>query len=331
MNSLQIVLKAAPSIVKNVLGIPSPVIWANKVTFNCNLCCKFCPHWKYTPKDELSTTHFLEFMREARNLGIVINAFEGGEPLLRDDLPILMKESKNLGMMNAVITNGTLLDKRKEEIVPYSDVIVVSIDGEKETHDKIRGKVGTYNKAISAAANVSSECRLVISSVINKFNLNGLESIAKIGDELNLPVSFCPAVRFSEAEDLTVTYEQLVNAAKELLELKKRGFNILNSDAYLKSLIHKEYITCRVADLFLTTDPLGNLIIPCSHWSGRFKSHKTANMPLKKVWKSKEIQRLRDESKKCNKCHIIDSRESSMILSGRFDVLMKFYEQWDKM
>lgn len=331
MDSFQIILKSTPSFLKNLVGVPSPIIWANKITFNCNLYCKFCPHWTYTPKDELSTAQFLKFMQEARDLGVVVNAFEGGEPLLRDDLPILMKESKILGMMNTVITNGTLLEKRKEEIIPYVDAIVISIDGEKETHDKIRGKPGTYDKAIKAASEISSECKLVISSVINKLNLNELESIAKIGNELDSPVSFCPAVSFSEVEDLTVTHEELVGAAKELLELKQKGFNILNSDAYLKSLINDKNITCRVADFFLTTDPSGNLIIPCSHWFGRFKSHKTANMPLKEAWRSKEIQRLREESKKCNRCHIIDSRESSIILAGRFDVLIKFYEQWNNM
>ena len=75
--------------------------------------------------------------------GVTAVAFEGGEPLLRNDLPEILAFARSLPLHTSLITNGTLLESRIEEIAPHiNGVIYVSLDGLEKTHDKIRGVNG---------------------------------------------------------------------------------------------------------------------------------------------------------------------------------------------
>ena len=72
-------------------------------------------------------------------------AFEGGEPLLRQDLVDILAFSRSLPLHTSLITNGTLLESRIDEIAPYiNGVVYVSLDGLEKTHDAIRGVSGTF-------------------------------------------------------------------------------------------------------------------------------------------------------------------------------------------
>ena len=73
-----------------------PPMWLlAEVTYRCPLHCVFC----YNPvnfakhEQELSTDDWLRVLREGRELGAVQCGFSGGEPLLRDDLEILIGEA----------------------------------------------------------------------------------------------------------------------------------------------------------------------------------------------------------------------------------------------
>jgi hypothetical protein len=78
---------------------PAPLWLLAEVTYRCPLHCVFC----YNPVDfaqagpELSTDEWLKVLREARALGAVQCGFSGGEPLLRDDLELLVRRSPPLG------------------------------------------------------------------------------------------------------------------------------------------------------------------------------------------------------------------------------------------
>ena len=76
-------------------------------------------------------------------------AFEGGEPLLRQDLTEILAFSRSLPLHTSLITNGTLLESRIDDIAPYiNGVVYVSLDGLEKTHDAIRGVNGSFRKAL---------------------------------------------------------------------------------------------------------------------------------------------------------------------------------------
>ena len=64
----------------------------------------------------MSTQEIFKMLDEARSFGIgVYNAWTV-EPLLRDDLPKILRHAKSLGFITSLITNGRLLLQRAKEL-----------------------------------------------------------------------------------------------------------------------------------------------------------------------------------------------------------------------
>jgi MoaA/NifB/PqqE/SkfB family radical SAM enzyme len=87
-------------------------------------------------------------LKQIHDSGVCGIAFEGGEPLLRNDLVNILAFSRSLLLHTSLVTNGTLLESRIDEIAPYiNGAIYVSLDGLEKTHDTIRGVSGCFRKA----------------------------------------------------------------------------------------------------------------------------------------------------------------------------------------
>ena len=97
---------------------PGPPLWLlAEVTYRCPLHCAFCfnPVDFATQEQELSTDGWLKVLREARALGSVQCGFSGGEPLLRDDLEVLVAEASSLGFYTNLLTTGVGLTEKTGE------------------------------------------------------------------------------------------------------------------------------------------------------------------------------------------------------------------------
>ena len=86
------------------------------VTDRCNLRCRYCMPAEgvpLTPADQLlSFEELTRAIAVAQTLGIDRVRITGGEPLLRADLPTLIRSLRDLGIDNlALTTNGLLLHK----------------------------------------------------------------------------------------------------------------------------------------------------------------------------------------------------------------------------
>ena len=85
------------------------------MTYRCPLHCVFC----YNPLDytahggELRTEEWLRVLRQARALGAVQFGLSGGEPLMRDDLEIIVAEARGLGYYSNLITSGVGLNEER--------------------------------------------------------------------------------------------------------------------------------------------------------------------------------------------------------------------------
>jgi len=104
-------------------------------------------------KADMSPEHLeavIDYIRKGddRNENAVV--FSGGEPLL---VPELIKEiverTSDKGLKYRLFTNGMLLDRVPLDILQPLDTIFVSMDGDKESHEKHRGK-GTYDRILES-------------------------------------------------------------------------------------------------------------------------------------------------------------------------------------
>ena len=81
----------------NLSGMP---LWLlAELTYRCPLQCPYCsnPLEIASYKNELSTDDWLKVLREARKLGAMQLVLSGGEPLVRKDLELIVKEGADLG------------------------------------------------------------------------------------------------------------------------------------------------------------------------------------------------------------------------------------------
>src|SRR4029453_6289501 len=95
---------------------PGPPLWLiGEVTYRCPLHCVYCSNPLDFAKveDELSTADWKRVLREARALGAVQLGFSGGEPLMRDDLAVLVAEADSLGFYTNLITSGAGLNEAR--------------------------------------------------------------------------------------------------------------------------------------------------------------------------------------------------------------------------
>ena len=85
------------------------------------------------------------------------------------------------GMEVSLITSGFAFDqKRLDNLAKYDVHTAVSIDGDKEANDTIRGK-GSYDKAIFAMKKLSEKGLLdCIVTTMTKYNINSLEHTCEL-------------------------------------------------------------------------------------------------------------------------------------------------------
>jgi len=92
-----------------------------EITNRCNLSCAFCPSTSRAPRS-LSESEFDRLALKLRSWAEYLYFHLMGEPLAHPLLPQFVTRARELGFKPVITTNGTLLDRRGEELIsamPY--------------------------------------------------------------------------------------------------------------------------------------------------------------------------------------------------------------------
>lgn len=160
------------------------MIW--EITHRCNLRCLHCLVDGGPPGDEeLSTNEALEVADQIAELGASVVILTGGEPLLRDDWEDIASRISERGMALRFSANGHRVDNamvtRLEEL--GTDEFAVSVDGLKESHDRLRvghgsGGASAFDEAMDALDRLRpSTIRSGAITTVTRQNLDELEAI----------------------------------------------------------------------------------------------------------------------------------------------------------
>src|SRR4030065_2669527 len=199
----------------NLLGLKVPLFCGHKLTYNCNLRCTMCPFWKRSSKDS-DLEREKAILKKIYYSGVCGIALEGGEPLLRNDLIDILAFSRSLPLHTSLITNGTLLESRIDEISPYiNGVIYVSLDGLEKTHDAIRGVGGCFRKAVRGISAAEEKVAVTINTTIMAENLHEIEDIVKLAKELGARISVAVSHEYCNAKAPTPTTVEIAKIAKQ--------------------------------------------------------------------------------------------------------------------
>lgn len=115
----------------------------------CNYRCIMC---RRQPDEEatLDRTVVFEVMEQARELGLKVISFCGGEPFVHPDFVEIAERAIDLGFKVQLTTNGSLVTAEALERLSGLDCLTVSIDALQTTHDRIRDVPGAFERAVQA-------------------------------------------------------------------------------------------------------------------------------------------------------------------------------------
>jgi len=90
---------------------PRPYALLAEITYRCPLHCPYCSNpTQARNAQELTTNEWTRVIREAAALGILQIGFSGGEPLVRRDLPDLVRAAREVNLYTNLITSGIGFD-----------------------------------------------------------------------------------------------------------------------------------------------------------------------------------------------------------------------------
>lgn len=269
-----------------------------------------CPFWKRSSQD-LSTQQEKVILKKIYDSGVGGIAFEGGEPLLRKDLPEILAFSRALPLHTSLITNGTLLKSRIDEIAPYiNGVVYVSIDGLEKTHDTIRGVSGCFKKAIQGINAAKKRVPVTINTTIIGDNFHDIEDTVKLAKELGVKISLSVAHEYYNVDAFAPNAKETVKIANMLVEMKKKGYPLVNSTNYFKVIANKKNWTCKPWALInVGTD--GRLVLPCYVRNQYATSASVFDASIKNTLSSFDWKQMRS----CKECNLHCYVEPSLVLS----------------
>ncbi len=253
------------SILKNrLLGKRCPLSVSYTVTNRCNKRCAYCKVWD-TKEKELTTDEALGMIDEMAGMGCQRLGLTGGEPLLRKDIGEIIWRSKEKGIFTGLVTNGSLVPKRIEEIRGL-DLLQVSLDGPEKVHERHRGK-GAYKEAVNAIETAKEAGMNVwVTTVLTRHSIGSIDFVLKKAEEMGFTAYFQPVLDYElcggeKARRLYPEREDYQRAIRKLMSEKGKK-RIGNSREGLRHLLNwpdKRPQRCWAGKLYAHVYPNGNM------------------------------------------------------------------------
>lgn len=218
-----------------------PIIGTVILTDKCNLSCKHCS------VNNISTIihpykQIKAEMEKLYEMGVRILFFCGGETFMWQDenksLRDLVVEAKKMGFLIVnTVTNGTFpID------LPEADLILISLDGDKEKHNEIRGN--TYDTIMQNIEKATSDniCFYMAINQINKDTIKDVCYTAKSNKNVRA-VSFnfhTPYPKTIKLQLSTDEKKQCCDAISQMMDEGAPVFNLKNAFPYI---IHNSFPT----------------------------------------------------------------------------------------
>ncbi|MCM3567195.1 pyrroloquinoline quinone biosynthesis protein PqqE [Neobacillus mesonae] len=176
-------------ITKRHNGVQPPFSLLAELTHRCPLHCPYCSNpLNLTSKAlELTTEEWCRVLSEAADLGVVEVHFSGGEPLLRDDLEVLIRHAHELEMYPNLITSGIGLSAEKISRLKEAGLANVQVSfqaGEATLSNRIGGYKAFEKKREAAMSVKKAGLHLSLNVVLHRMNLDHLDEIIQLAEEL---------------------------------------------------------------------------------------------------------------------------------------------------
>jgi MoaA/NifB/PqqE/SkfB family radical SAM enzyme len=157
-----------------------------------------CDIWKGNKNlKQLKENDIKDLLSSLRELGTKQIVMSGGEALLNPNFFSLCQMLKRQNLHITLLSTGLLLKKNADDILKWVDEIIVSLDGDEETHDIVRNIDGAYSKlreGVQYIKSLNPHFKISARTVIHRLNFKKWPAIIESAKEMGVDhISFLPA------------------------------------------------------------------------------------------------------------------------------------------
>lgn len=252
----------------------APLVFADFVTFRCDLGCSYCGYARqgYARRfRELDTGDALRVLEIGRRAAPSL-AVSGGEPLLRDDIVVLLRRARDLGFRPITLFSNGLGLPRREDVLDCVDFLQVSLDTlDESVQDRLCGRAGAAREVRQVVRRYAPEqgrrgFRLHVNSVLGPDTLEGVPDLLEFAAGIGVRLTVCPELD-AHGQPVPALREPSLHARfvamVDLLrgDRARRGV-VLDSEEVLLRMRGMRAASCH-PDLVARVYPDGSCPLPC--------------------------------------------------------------------
>lgn len=288
------------------------------LTYRCNNSCSHCYNDRPRNYPELTTTEWFKILDHLWSLGIPHIVFTGGEPTLREDLPLLIQHAEKNGQITGVNTNGRKLSDPafvQALLDAGLDHVQITLEShDPEIHDTMVCHRGAWSQTVAGIRNVlKTRLYVMTNTTMLTHNRQSIPQTLSFLAELGVPTVGLNALIYSGLGKSVGTglseneLEPLLYSAKEITSANGQKLiwytptQYCNFDPVDTGLGVKG---CTAALYNMCLEPDGS-VLPCQSY---YRSlGKIQELAWNEIWNHElciELRERKNLPEKCSDCQI---------------------------
>lgn len=207
-----------------------------EITQRCNAKCIYCYNGFERNTCEPTLDTIKNRILKLKSLGVQYIEITGGEPLLRNDIEEITRFIKENELKYCLATNGSLL-LLHQEVALGAESVSISMDGDREFHNMIRG-CNIYDKVIQSLNFLhENSVRTLISMTVTDENEKYIDHVINIANRYETELILAAVVPTGKARGMKYASHKLTNVSRQLTlkgykDSLERPKVEINKDAY---------------------------------------------------------------------------------------------------